>query len=61
MPHADPANSHAHAWPRGIILAILLQVAAFSFWAGRIEGTVKMLSTTVDGLRHDLSAHMNGK
>lgn len=50
-----------HRWAAGIILAILLQALAFTFWAGRIQGTVTSLVTNVDGLRRDLSAHMNAK
>jgi len=48
-------------WALGIVLAIVLQALAFSFWAGQVQGTVHALVGTVDGLRRDLSAHQNGK
>jgi hypothetical protein len=48
-------------WAIGIILAIVLQALAFSFWAGQLQGTVSPLVGTVDQLRRDLSAHMNHK
>jgi hypothetical protein len=49
-----PPRGH---WAVGIILAIVLQVLAFTFWAGRLQGTVNALIGNVDALRHDLSAH----
>ena len=48
-------------WALGIILAIVLQALAFSFWAGKLQGTVNALVDTVDQLRRDLSAHINQK
>lgn len=51
----------SNRWALGIILALILQALAFSFWAGQLQGTVHALVGTVDGLRRDLSAHMNVK
>jgi len=60
--HSIPSDRRErNRWPLGIILAILLQALAFSFWAGKLQGTVNALVGTVDGLRRDLSEHMNRK
>jgi len=48
-------------WALGIVLAIVLQALAFSFWAGKLQGTVNALVGTVDGIRRDLSEEMNRK
>jgi len=60
--HSIPSDRRErNRWALGIILAIVLQALAFSFWAGKLQGTVNALVDTVDQLRRDLSEHMNGK
>lgn len=59
MPSDDHHHQSEHRWPLAIVLSIVLQALAFSFWAGRISGTVDALTHAVSALRMDFSAHVN--
>jgi hypothetical protein len=48
-------------WALGIILVILLQTLAFTFWLGEINATVKRNSGLIDQIRQDLTKHMDTK
>jgi hypothetical protein len=59
MTHTERKDYENHRWALGIILAVMLQALAFSYWAGRLAGTVAALQDTVNSIRVDLSAHVN--
>jgi hypothetical protein len=48
----------ANRWKITILLAIVLQIIAFSFWAGRISSAVDTLQITVHDLGAELHAHV---
>jgi cell division protein FtsB len=47
-------------WPWTILLAVLLQIIAFSFWAGSLTARVDALTTAVEQLQKEFTA-MVGK
>jgi hypothetical protein len=43
-------------WTLGIILALLLQVVAFSYWAGSLNARVNALTGAVEQLQREFAA-----
>lgn len=54
-------KSEHHRWALSIVLALLLQAIAFSFWAGRLDGRVTEVIRALGALHADFTAHVNRK
>ena len=48
-------------WFAAFTLALVIQAAAFGYWAGSLNASVTALNVSVTQLRHDLAAHINAR
>ena len=56
MRPGDFYKSDSHRWSLGIILALLLQVVAISYWAGSLTARVNGLTSAVEQLQREIAA-----
>ena len=54
-PHDIPTTR----WFAAFTLALVIQAAAFGYWAGSLNASVAALHASVTQLRQDLAAHIN--
>ena len=48
-------------WLAAFTLAVIIQAAAFGYWAGSLNASVAALNATVTQLRQDMAAHINAR
>jgi hypothetical protein len=54
-------KSDHHRWALGVIMALLLQVVAFSYWAGTLKARVDGLTSAVEQLQREFTAALTRK
>lgn len=60
MPPPSPTDS-VPRWFAAFTLALVLQAAAFGYWAGNLNAAVAALTNSVAQLRQDVAAHINAR
>jgi len=48
-------------WFAAFTLALVIQAAAFGYWAGSLNASVAALNASVTQLRQDVAAHINAR
>jgi hypothetical protein len=48
-------------WFAAFTLALVIQSAAFGYWAGSLNASVTALTSAVAQLRQDVAAHINAR
>jgi hypothetical protein len=56
-----PPDIPVTRWFAAFTLALVIQAAAFGYWAGSLNASVADLNASVTQLRHDLAAHINAR
>ena len=57
----SPPDTPPTRWLAAFTLALVIQAAAFGYWAGSLNASVAALHTSVTQLRHDVAAHINAR
>jgi hypothetical protein len=56
-----PADTTTTRWFAAFTLALVIQSAAFGYWAGSLNASVTALTGAVAQLRQDVAAHINAR
>ena len=57
----DARDNPTTRWFAAFTLALVIQSAAFGYWAGSLNASVTALTNAVAQLRQDVAAHINAR